>query len=206
MRLLIVGAGGHAKVVLDAALCCGMRIAGVIGAPSGVTELLGVPVEHGANDLARFSADAFIVGIGNNTARAEEFARLCELGLKPVSVIHPSAVVAASAVIGAGTFVAAGAIVNPEATIGVNAILNTGCTVDHDCVVGDHALIGPTASLCGAARVDTGALVGAGASVVPAACVGAWSVIGAGGAVAGDIPPHSVAVGVPATVIKRIED
>lgn len=202
MRLLVVGAGGHAKVVLDAAMAGGLEIAGVLGREGGARELLGIPVIH---DIAAIDADAFIVGIGDNAARAAEFARLSDLGMTPVSVIHPSAVIAPSATIGAGTFVAAGAVVNPEAIIGEDAIINTGCTVDHDCVVGDHALIGPTASLCGAARVGAGALVGAGTSIVPGVSVGEWSVIGAGSAVICDLPAHSTCVGVPAAAIKRIE-
>lgn len=201
MRLLVVGAGGHAKVVLDAALLAGFEIAGVIGQEGGASALLGIPVTH---DIDAIAADAFIVAIGDNAARAEEFARLSDLGMTPVSVIHPSAVIAPSATISTGTFVAAGAIVNPEAVIGDNAILNTGCTIDHDCLVGDHALIGPTASLCGAVRIGAGTLVGAGASVVPGATVGEWSVVGAGSAVTGDLPARSVCVGAPAAAIKRI--
>ncbi len=205
MRLLIVGAGGHAKVVLDAARCCGIEIAGVLGAVGGATELLGVPVTQGSTDLATMAADAFIIGIGDNRTRAEVYAEYLALGLTPATVVHPSAIIADSAELGAGTFVAAGAIVNPEAVIGANAILNTGCTVDHDCVIGDHALIGPLAGLCGAAQVGDGTLIGAGASVVPGAAVGAWSVVGAGAAVLTDVPDGSIAVGVPAVVVKRIE-
>jgi len=205
VRLLIVGAGGHAKVVLDAARCCGMEIAAVLGTEGGVTELLGEPVVRGSADLAAIAPDAFIIGIGDNRARAEAYAEYLALGLIPATVVHPSATVAASVTLGAGTFVAAGAIVNPEAVVGANTILNTGCTVDHDCVIGEHALIGPTASLCGAVRVGDGTLVGAGASVVPGASVGAWSVVGAGAAVLADVPDSSVAVGVPAVVVKRIE-
>lgn len=205
MRLLIVGAGGHAKVVLDAARCCGIEIAGVLGAAGGATELLGVPVTQGSSDLSALAADAFIIGIGDNRTRATVYAEYLALGLTPATVVHPSATIADSAELGAGTFVAAGAIVNPEAVIGANAILNTGCTVDHDCVIGDHALIGPSAGLCGAARVGDGTLIGAGACVLPGATVGAWSVVGAGAAVVTDVPDGSIAVGVPAAVVKRIE-
>jgi len=205
MRLLIVGAGGHAKVVLDAALSCGFEIAAVLGDAGGATELLGIPVIQRPADLASITADAFIIGIGDNRARAEAYAEYVALGLTPATVVHPSATIAESAVLGPGTFVAAGAVVNPSAVIGANTILNTGCTVDHDCVIGEHTLIGPTASLCGGVRIGDGTLIGAGSSVVPGVAVGTWCTVGAGAAVLADVADSSVAVGVPAVVVKRIE-
>lgn len=195
MRLLVIGAGGHAKVVIDAALDAGFEIAGVVGEPGGRSEVLGLPVSHSCEGIA---ADGFIVAIGDNAARSRAFEEHIAAGLTPISVIHPSAVISSRATIGAGTFAAAGAIVNVDAVIGLDAILNTGCTVDHDCVVGDHALIGPTASLCGGCRVGAGTLLGAGASLIPGTSVGDWSVVGAGSAVVTDIADRTVSAGVPA--------
>lgn len=203
MRLLVIGAGGHAKVVIDAALDAGFEIAGVVGAPGGREQVLGIPVSDSGEGIV---ADGFIAAIGDNAARARAFAEHIDRGLTPLSVIHPSAVISSRATIGAGTFVAAGAVVNVDARIGRDAILNTGCTVDHDCVVGDHALIGPTASLCGACSVGTGTLVGAGASLIPGASVGDWSVVGAGAAVTADFPDRTVCAGVPARALHGSRD
>ena len=203
MRLLVVGAGGHAKVVVDAARVAGFEIAGVIGSPGGRTELLGIPVTQ---DVGEATADGFIVAIGDNARRATVFAEYLERGLSPVAVVHPSAVIADGVEVGAGTLVAAGVIVNVDAVIGRDAILNTGCTIDHDCVVGDHSLVGPGASMCGESRVGDGVLVGAGASITPTRSVGAWSVVGAGAAVVRDIPDRSVAAGVPARIIRAEAD
>lgn len=202
MRVLVFGAGGHAKVVVDAARCAGLDVVGVIGQADDPASILGVAVSR---DPTGLEADCFIVAIGDNAARARTFASCREQGLTPVTVVHPSAVIATGVEFGPGAFVAAGVVVNVDARIGANAILNTGCTVDHDCLVGDHALIGPTASLCGGVEIGAGALLGAGASVTPRTRVGAWSVVGAGAAVVNDLPSDSVCVGVPARVVRGIE-
>lgn len=195
MRLLIVGAGGHAKVIADAAIRAGMDVVGAVGEADGVQSLLGVPVHSSPDEVV---ADAFIIGIGDNRARMRAFDRYIETGMTPVSVVHPSAVIAAGARIGAGSFIAAGAIVNVDAAIGENTILNTGCTVDHDCVVGSHCLVGPGAGLCGTVTMGEGVLLGAGACVTPGVRIGAWSVIGAGAAVVADVPADATYGGVPA--------
>jgi sugar O-acyltransferase (sialic acid O-acetyltransferase NeuD family) len=195
VRLLVIGAGGHAKVVIDAARGAGFEIAGVLGRPGDADEVLGIPVAH---DRGRIDTDAFIVAIGENAARAATFVACLEAGLTPATVIHPSAQVADDIQIGRGTFVAPGAIVNIHARIGENVILNTGCAVDHDVVVGDHAHVGPTVGLCGGAHIGEGALLGVGASVIPRGRVGEWAIVGAGAVVTNPVPPHAVWGGVPA--------
>jgi sugar O-acyltransferase (sialic acid O-acetyltransferase NeuD family) len=202
VRLLVIGAGGHAKVVVDAARLAGFEIAGVVGDPNGRSELLGVPVSPTAEGI---DADGFIVAIGDNRRRAAVFEEHAAGPLPAVTVVHPSAVVADGVTFGAGTFIAAGVVVNVDARIGRDVILNTGCTVDHDVVVGDHALVGPTASLCGESRLGDGVTLGAGAAVIPAKTVGRWATIGAGAAVVEDVPERVVAAGVPARTTRRID-
>lgn len=201
MRLLVVGAGGHAKVVIDAARLAGFDVVAAVGRDGDTETLLGVPV---VTDAREVSFDVFIVAIGDNAARADVFDAYLAQGLSPAKVVHPSAVIAETVALGDGTFVAAGVIVNVDARIGRDVILNTGCTVDHDCIVGDHALIGPTASLCGGVRVGSGTLLGAGTSVVPLAAIGSNSVVGAGAAVVGDLPDGIVFAGVPARLVRPI--
>jgi sugar O-acyltransferase (sialic acid O-acetyltransferase NeuD family) len=195
VRLTVIGAGGHAKVVIDAALAAGHEVVRAIGASDGAATLLGVPVLPEGSSV---EGDGFIVAVGDNARRAELFSRYTGDGFAALSVVHPSAIVARDVVVGAGSVIAAGAVVNTQTVIGANAIVNTGCTIDHDCVVGDHALVGPGASVCGVCRIGEGALVGAGASVIPVKTIGAWSVIGAGAAVVTDVPDRAVYVGVPA--------
>jgi sugar O-acyltransferase (sialic acid O-acetyltransferase NeuD family) len=201
--LLVVGAGGHAKVVIDAARAAGLEIAGVVGEPRGRTDLLGVPIVKSAVGL---DADTFIIAVGDNRARAQLFAEYLAAGLHPAVVVHPSAVIADGVEIGGGTLVAAGVVVNVDARVGENAILNTSCTIDHDCLVGDHAHIGPTSGLCGGVAIGTGALVGVGCSITPTRSVGEWAVVGAGSVVVRDLPATGVYAGVPARPIRPIEE
>lgn len=203
MRLLVVGAGGHAKVVIDAARLAGIEPVGVVDERGGRTDLLGIPVFAAAEDV---DADSFLIAVGDNRTRADLFAAHAASGLTPASVIHPSAIIAPDVVIGGGTFVAAGVVVNTATTVGENAILNTSSTVDHDCVIGDHAHVGPTCGLCGGVSIGEGALIGVGCSIIPTRSVGAWTVLGAGSVVIDDIPSSSRFAGVPARSIEPVEE
>ncbi|MDO8880215.1 MAG: acetyltransferase [Coriobacteriia bacterium] len=203
MRLIVIGAGGHAKVVVDAALACGISVVGAVAETGGVTDVFGVPV---VADAAQAAADAFIVAVGDNRARATLFAEYSARGLVPAAVVHPSAIIATSVKIAPGAFIAAGVVVNPDARIGANVILNTACTVDHDCIIGDHAHVGPGANLCGGASVGEGALIGVGACAMPRVSIGAWSVVGAGSAVTSDLPDGMVCVGVPSRPLHPVKD
>lgn len=201
MRILVAGAGGHAKVVIDAAAGAGIDVVGVLGVPGDPANLLGVPV---VTDASTCDADAFIVAVGDNATRARVVDGLTALGLTAVTVVHPSAVIAPTACIGAGTFIAAGVIVNPDAVIGAHVILNTACTVDHDCDLGDFVHLGPNVSLCGGVKVGDGALFGVGSSAMPKTTVGEWAVIGAGATVVADLPAHMVCIGTPARAIHAV--
>lgn len=195
MRLVIHGAGGHAKVVLAAALDAGHEVVAVVGLPGGVASLLGHPVVGSADGV---DADGFIVGIGDNSERKRVFDERVALGETPVAVVHPSCVIGPGVKIGDGAFLAPGVVVNVDAVIGENAIVNTGATVDHDSIVGPHAHVGPGCNLCGAARVGEGTLMGVGGCIIPQRSVGAWSVVGAGAAVVSDLDAGGRYVGVPA--------
>lgn len=208
MTVFVVGAGGHAKVIVALIEACGDVVGGVFdGDPKRVgTFVLGHPVRAlrelpaaNANDANHDDDDddaAVVVAIGVNATRQRVVS---ELGPRRfASLVHPRAWVAPSARVEAGAVVFAGAIVQPDAVIGAHAIVNTGATVDHDCVVGAFAHIAPGCHLCGNVVVAEGAFVGVGASVIPGRTIGAWATVGAGGVVAKDIQPRAVVKGVPA--------
>jgi len=211
MSLLIFGAGGHSKVVADAALESGMEVKGFVDDKAAI-DMFGNPVLSTIDDLMtalRIEADKdenakmdFIVAMGNNEIRKRVFDALIEAGLHPVSVIHPTASVSMSATIEDGTYVGAEAVINPGAYIGENAIINTRATVEHDCIVGAHAFVAPHAVMCGESRIGEGALLGANATLGVRLSVGEWTRVGEGAVVKEDIPAKVIAVGVPARIVE----
>jgi len=200
--LWIIGAGGHAKVVIETARA--MKTFEPVGVIDDYdarwnSTVLGVPVFGPVTPerLRELGVARAVVAIGANRARAELARRLDGL-VAWVTLVHPSAIVAPSVRLGEGTVVFAGAIVQPDTVVGRHVILNTGSSVDHDGVVGDFAHIAPGARLAGGVRIGEGVLVGIGSCVIPGRAVGDWATVGAGAAVVTDIPPGVVAKGVPA--------
>lgn len=206
--LLVFGAGGHGKVVADAAQLAGYVLAGFIDDdPARVgRSVLGLPV-LAWTDVAQ-DADAsrrFLIAlaIGDNAARQRCMERVRAVGFEVPVIRHPSSVVASSVTLGAGVLVVAGVVVNPDASVADGAILNTGSVIEHDCKVGAFAHISPKAALGGAATVGDRSHVGLGAVILPGIRVGADARVGAGAAVIGDVPDGVTVVGVPARVSTR---
>jgi sugar O-acyltransferase (sialic acid O-acetyltransferase NeuD family) len=153
---------------------------------------------------ARELGGEVVIALGNNETRLA-IARAHDGFVRWGNAIHPSAVVSPTATLGPGTVVFAGAIVNTGATIGAHAIVNTGAIVEHDSVIGDGASLSPGMKSGGRVVVEEGAFVSTGVTLSPRTKVGAWSVIGAGAVVVSDIPPRSLAYGVPARVVRAID-
>ncbi|MRS11751.1 MAG: acetyltransferase [Actinobacteria bacterium] len=194
MRVIVIGAGGHAKVVIDAIERSGDEVVAVIDETARTKSLLGYEV----STRVPSDADGFVIAIGDNAMRMARFEHYLATGLRAVPVVHPSAIVADDVHLGDGTVVFAGVIVNRGTTVGENVILNTGCRIDHDCRIGDHAHIAPGVSLSGGVAVSEGALVGVGACAIPGTSIGSWATVGAGAAVVDPVPDGVTAVGAPA--------
>ncbi len=203
--IVILGAGGHAKVVIELIRAQGGVIAGLTDSNPTPRSVLGVPVVGDDRALPRLVADGVryaFVAIGDNKARAAAAQAATGLGLILVNAISPNATVSDSARLGRGVAVMAGAVINAEASIDDLAIVNSGAIVDHDCRLERGCHEGPGAVLAGAVRIGAGALIGTGASVTPGRSIGAGAVVGAGACVVDDLEPDVVAVGVPARVIR----
>lgn len=199
MQIVVVGSGGHAKVVIATARAAGMHVVGVVDdAPARWGELvLGVKVDGPCAVALDDPAVVAVLAIGNNAVRARLAATArCAFA----TVVHPSAVVHASVTLGPGTVVFAGAVVQPDTRIGAHGILNTRASVDHDCVIGAHVHIAPGASLAGTVTLGDGVFMGIGSVAIPGVTVGEWSIVGAGAAVVRSLPSRVTAVGVPAKV------
>lgn len=207
--VVIVGAGGHAKVLLEALRAQGQVIHGLCDA---APEQAGwkfpgetiIGDDRAVLDLPAGNI-AIVIGVGGTRVeprRKELFTLYRDAGFDIMSVIHPSAVVASDAVIGAGTQIMAGAVIQPAVVIGENSVINTRACVDHDCRIGDHVFVAPGVTLCGGVAIGEGAHIGAGAVVLEGRNIGARATIGGGAAVISDVAGGATVVGVPAHAIR----
>ncbi|MFQ5527087.1 MAG: acetyltransferase [Thermoanaerobaculia bacterium] len=201
-RILVLGAGGHAKVVIGALQDAGRPPYKVLDDDQAKWggRILGVPIGGPVGTFSDERPDLAVAAFGGNRLRAEMVAGAADLAW--TSAIHPAAYVHPSAEIGPGTVICAGAVVQPEAKVGAHVIVNTGASVDHDCELGEFVHVAPGARLAGNVTVGAGTLVGIGAVVVPGVMIGEWSKLGAGAAVTGDLPANCVALGVPARLLE----
>jgi sugar O-acyltransferase (sialic acid O-acetyltransferase NeuD family) len=208
MRIVILGAGGHAQVVAD--ILWRMQESGKPVRPVAYLDdnpllhgqiLLDLPVSGPIAQLPHIEHDAVIVAIGRNCIRQQLFAVLQKQGEQFVTARHPTAVIAPDVQIGPGTMICANVVVNTGAAIGQNVILNTACTVDHHNRIGDHAHVAPGVHLGGDVQVGEGVLIGIGAIVMPQCRIGDWAVVGGGALVHRDVEKGVTVVGVPARAV-----
>jgi sugar O-acyltransferase (sialic acid O-acetyltransferase NeuD family) len=205
IQVVGIGAGGHAKVILDILrLMNTYSIVGMLD-PNCVGESIsGVPVLGGDELLPRLRAEgvgsAFIGlgGVGDFAHRIKLIEKVQTAGFSFINVIHPMAIVANNIQLGQGVTIMAGVVINPGTNIGDNVIINTGAVVDHDCEIESYAHISPGAVLCGGVCVGLGAHIGAGATVRQYITVGDRALVGAGAVVVKDVLAQTVVVGVPA--------
>jgi len=205
MRLAILGASGHGKVVADAAEAAGWQEIVFFDDAWPELENNGPWPVLGDTDALRGSLgdyDGVVVGIGNNVVRANKQTQLVESGASVVSIIHPAATVSLHASIEAGSVVFAQAAVNACATVGAGVIINTGAVIEHDCLVGHFCHISPNAVLAGGVTLHEQAWIGGGACVRQLLEVGKASVVGMGAVVTKNVPSGSVFAGNPARMLK----
>lgn len=196
-RILILGAGGHAKVVLSTLLAAGAPVVGFADddpARKG-DYLLGIPVLGSLSQLDRGAYSGAVIAIGRNDQR-EHVASAARLNW--TTVVHPDAFVHDSVKLGAGTVVFAGAIIQADAVIGEHVIVNTGATIDHDCHIEDFAHIAPGVHLAGNVAVGHGTLIGIGTAAIPGVRIGRRATVGAGSVIVRNLPDDVVAYGNPA--------
>ena len=194
-RLIIIGAGGHGKVIADAALKNGYtNICYIDDHATG--DVMGFPIIGTSADIERLNDGStdFIIGIGNNEVR-KTIAETHNVNW--VSIVHPSAQIAFNVEIGKGTVVMANAVVNVCATVGEHCIINTGAIVEHDNVIENYAHISPNVALGGTVRIGSLTHVGIGATVKNNTEICSECTIGAGAVVVKNIKEPGTYVGVP---------
>lgn len=186
-EIIIVGAGGHAKVVVDAILETGeLEIRGLIDKDQKKKSVREIPVLGDDTLLPELFEQgvryAFVAvgSIGNTEVREKIYQSLKKIGYELPVIVHPAAYVADNVISGEGTFVSAGAVVNPGTTLGKNVIVNTRSSIDHDCVLGDFVHVAPGAVLGGDVTLGDRTHVGMGAVVIQGANLKAGTFIKAG--------------------------
>lgn len=203
-KLVVFGAGGHAKVVIDIIEQQGnYKIAGLLDDDLKLQgqRFFGYPVLGTRAHLpALVSAQLrhAIVAIGDNADRAAVAAQLDQLGWRFANAVHPRASIGRGVNIGPGSVVMAGCVVNADAYLGAQVIVNTGATVDHDCRIEDNVHIAPGCHLCGNVGVGQGSLLGAGSTVIPGVSIGKHVIVGAGSTVIRDVTDETRVSGSPA--------
>jgi len=200
-KLIIIGAGGHGKVITDIAIK--NRYTDIVFVDDRARGFcMGFPIVGTVSDLKIYDNGKtdFIIGIGNNSIRkmiAEQYH------VNWVTLIHPSAQIASGVQIGVGTVIMAGVIVNPCTSIGKHCILNTGAIIEHDNVIDDFVHISPNAVLGGTVRVGEGTHIGIGVTVKNNIEICKNCIIGAGAVVVKNIANEGIYVGVPAGKLKK---
>lgn len=201
-QMFLLGAGGHAKMVLESLASMNQyEIIGCLEPQPKFDRVLGFPVlTENTSTLERLleSKALAFVALGDNRQREKLTEHLRSLGFDFATIISTSAYVSASATIEPGTVIMPKAVVGAETRIGPGVIINTASSVDHDGIIEGFVHVAPGCHLAGKVKVQQGAMLGIGTCVIPERCIGAWSILGANSTVVRDIPPGTTYVGTPA--------
>jgi sugar O-acyltransferase (sialic acid O-acetyltransferase NeuD family) len=201
VKLVVIGAGGHAKVVVDTALAAGWDIVGFVDDRPDA-RLFNFE-NLGAVDSFQAPRDAkAVVAIGSNKIR-QRIAEQLSATLNWATLIHPRAVVSSFATLQAGTVVFAGAVIQTDTMVGQHCIINSSASIDHDCTIADFCHVAPNAVLTGNVTLEVGAFIGAGSVVIPGRRIGEWTTLGAGAVSVQDLDSDGVFVGIPARPLTR---
>jgi sugar O-acyltransferase (sialic acid O-acetyltransferase NeuD family) len=216
LDLVVVGAGGHAREVIDAVMAVqarredsavSIRLLGVVADEADVSLLDALGVRHlgGVDQVAEVvePGTGYVIGVGSSPVRAALSDMLDGLGMVATTVVHPGASCGRDVRLGEGCYLAMGARVTTNVTLGRHTHVNVNSVVSHDCVVGDFTTLSPGVLINGSCRIGERVLFGTGAVVLPGRDVGDDAVVGAGAVVTADVVAGTTVVGVPARVLTR---
>lgn len=210
LPVIILGGGGHGKVLLDILLQQSFDILGftVPGNEQSNDTIKELQLMGDDSAVLHYSPDKVLLvnglgSVGNTSRRQRLYQEFSQKGYRFLDVIHNSAIIASDVLTGDGLQVMAGAILQIGTQIGDNTIINTKTSVDHDCRIGSHVHLAPGVTLSGNVEVGDCVHVGAGATVVQGIRIGKGSIVGAGAVVIKDVPESATVLGVPARVVKQ---
>lgn len=202
--LIIIGAGGYAKSVVDSLDREQYSLLGFIDERLNKKEHLGYPVlAHSLSDISNPEQFTYFIAIGSNPKRKKWFDRIRDIGADLASVWDKTALVSPMAKIGVGCFIGKMAIVNAGVEVGDDVVVNTMALIEHGCSVGSHANISTKAVLNGDVCVGEGTFVGSGSVTIGQLSIGEWSVIGAGAVVTKSFTSGNTIAGIPARIIHK---
>ncbi|MBS6559183.1 MAG: NeuD/PglB/VioB family sugar acetyltransferase [Clostridiales bacterium] len=202
-KLILIGAGGHSKSVVDSIEKLQYKLCGFIDEnKKGVH--LGLPIfGTQIEDIPNYKEFSYFVSIGDVGYRKMWFDKIIDKGLNVINIIDSSAIISSSARIGIGNFVGKMAVINADAEIGNNNIINTKALIEHECKVGDHNHLSTNSVINGNVIVEDSIFMGSSSVCNGQLKIGHGSVIGSGSVIIEDVPEMVTVVGVPARVIKR---
>lgn len=200
-NLVLLGAGGHALSVADAALSAGWNVVGFLAPDAPCGHLLPGRRLKSLREIDKASHN-LALAVGNNTVRKEIFlsAQHEMEGIEFATIIHYSAFVSTSAELGVGTVIMSQANVGPHCSIGIGALVNSAASLDHESSLGDFASLGPGAITGGNVNLGSMSEIGIGANILPGIAIGEGAVVGAGSMVNSNVPSESIAYGNPCRV------
>jgi len=207
--VIILGGGGHARVIADSLRLLEQSVRGYV-APQDTGELLpGIPYLGSDQTLFDGGPDEIVLlngvgSVGDNQLRRELFERFVHRGFRFADLVHPQAFFSAAARRGMGCQLMAGATVNAHARLGENVIINTRAVVEHDCDIGNHTHIASGAVVCGGCEIGENVHIGAGATVVQGQNIGNGAIIAAGAVVTKNVKPMTLVAGVPAQLKRHL--
>lgn len=203
-KLILIGAGGYAKSILDSIDYYNYQVVGFIDELSADKEHLGYPIlGKSLHDLDNIHRYFYFISIGNNEKRSIWYNRLIKYHLRLINVVDRSAIISPRAEIGNGCFIGKLAIVNSKALIGNDCIINTRALVEHGCTVNDHVNLSTNSVINGDVVVGNGSFIGSCSVTIGQLHIGQWSTIGAGSVVIHDVGNGITVAGVPAKIIKK---
>lgn len=200
MELVIIGAGGHGKVVAEIAKKNNYTIKGFIDDNPNIKNVGNYQVLGNWECIEQYKDCSFFVAIGNNEIRKKKLEELISNNYRIVTLVDSSAVISSSVKLGLGSVVMPNATINVGTTLGKGCIVNTASSTDHDCKIGDYVHICPGVHIAGTVSIQSNTWVGIGTSIINNLNIGENVMLGAGSVVVDDIPSNTKAYGIPAKV------
>ena len=203
-KLILIGAGGYAKSVIDSIDIYNYEIAGFIDEFSKSSEHLGYPIlANSLEALQNTEKYVYFICIGNNKKRKIWFERLQSEKLRVINIVDRSAIVSPKASLGTGCFIGKFAVVNSKAIVGNDCVINTRALIEHGCVVSNHVNLSTNTVINGDVKIGEGSFIGSCSVTIGQLTIGCWSTVGAGAVVIRNVGDNITVAGVPAKIIKK---